>query len=124
VYVAPPDVHLTVDGNGRLAVRHDAPVNHCRPSADVLFGSMADAYGSGSIAVVLTGMGRDGARGATAIRRRGGYVIAQDEASSVAFSMPAAAIDFGPADIVLPLDRISDALSILANASQGSALVA
>jgi two-component system chemotaxis response regulator CheB len=68
VYVAPPDVHLTVDGNGRLAVRHDAPVNHCRPSADVLFGSMADAYGSGSIAVVLTGMGRDGARGATAIR--------------------------------------------------------
>src|SRR2546423_226053 len=87
VYVAPPDHHVTVL-RGRIALTDREPVNWVRPSADVLFESMASTVGAASIAVVLTGSGRDGAAGVLAVKEAGGHVLAQDEASSQYFGMP------------------------------------
>jgi two-component system chemotaxis response regulator CheB len=88
-------------------------VNFVRPSADLLFESVAAAYGERAIAVVLTGAGKDGSMGVTAIKKRGGTVIAQDESSSEFFSMPSAAIKTGAVDFVLALDEIPGALATL-----------
>jgi len=90
VYLAPPDYHLLVEP-GSLALSTEAPVNHARPSLDVLFESAADAYGEGVIGVVLTGSNEDGARGARRIQQRGGTVIIQDPSAAVSGIMPAAA---------------------------------
>lgn len=116
VYLASADRHLLVRGDGTLGLSLDDRVNYCRPSADVLFRSVAEFYGAVAIAVVLTGRGRDGARGTKAIREHGGFAIAQDEASSEAFEMPLAARDIGQADLVLALDQIAGALVVLARA--------
>lgn len=113
VHVAPPDRHLLFGANGRFGLSEGERVNFCRPSADVLFCSVAEVHGPRALAVVLTGRGRDGARGIAAIRRRGGFAIAQDEASSEAFDMPLAARDIGQADLVLPLRQIPAALQVL-----------
>ncbi|MBF0496388.1 MAG: chemotaxis response regulator protein-glutamate methylesterase [Deltaproteobacteria bacterium] len=78
-----------------------------RPSADVLFSSMAEVCGSSSCAVIMTGMGEDGAKGIKEVRDRGGITIAQDEATSLIFGMPKSAIDHGGIEIVTPLDGIS-----------------
>jgi len=110
IYVAPPDHHLLVGGDGLLGLSGVARVQHVRPSADLLFASLAEAWGSGAIAVVLTGTGRDGADGVIAVKRHGGRVIVQDEASSEFFGMPEAAARTGAADRVLPLDEIAPAL--------------
>ena len=110
VYVAPPDRHLLVDTSGLLDLSDVARVQHVRPSADVLFTSLAEAWGEGAIAVVLTGTGRDGADGVRAIKDHGGTVIAQDEASAAFFGMPDAAFRTGMVDRVLPLDGIASAL--------------
>jgi two-component system chemotaxis response regulator CheB len=114
VHVAPPDRHLLVRPDRTLGLGTGERVNFCRPSADVLFRSVAEAHGGRAVAVVLTGLGQDGARGLRDIRRRGGFAIAQDEASSQAFHMPLAAIDIGQADLALPLHRIAAALEVLA----------
>jgi two-component system chemotaxis response regulator CheB len=114
VYVAPPDRHLVVRPDGALGLSCGAPVNFCRPSADVLFRSLAEVFGPRAIAVVLTGMGRDGARGVEAVAEAGGTAIAQDPASAEAADMPRAAVDIGRADLVLPADRIGFALTVLA----------
>jgi two-component system chemotaxis response regulator CheB len=90
VYLAPADYHLLVEG-GHLALSTEAPVNHSRPSIDVLFESAADAYGSALVAVVLTGASDDGARGAVRVGQRGGTVIIQDPSSAESAIMPAAA---------------------------------
>lgn len=90
VYLAPPDYHLLVE-RGALALSTEAPVNHARPSLDVLFESAADAYAEQTIGVVLTGSNDDGARGARRIQQMGGTVIIQDPAVSVSGIMPAAA---------------------------------
>ncbi|HYC33214.1 MAG TPA: CheB methylesterase domain-containing protein, partial [Gemmatimonadales bacterium] len=82
------------------------PENSCRPAADVLFRSVASAYGAGVLAVVLTGMGQDGLRGATVVREAGGRILAQDEASSVVWGMPGFVAQAGLADRVLPLDQL------------------
>jgi two-component system chemotaxis response regulator CheB len=108
-WVAPGDFHLNVIATAsgpRLAVDQAPRENGCRPSVDVLFRSAARAYGAGILAVVLTGMGQDGLRGAEAIREAGGAVIAQDQASSVVWSMPGAVATAGLADAVLSLDAI------------------
>ena len=93
IYIAPGDLHLKVDARGVLYTDSSAPRMHQRPSVDVLFHSVADAYGSRAIGVLLTGMGEDGAEGLAAMRVAGSVTIAQDEESSVVFGMPKAAIE-------------------------------
>lgn len=109
VLVAPGDHHMRVRRNGtKMIVTLDKgpPENSCRPAVDVLFRSAEEAYGSGVIAAVLTGMGSDGMRGAQVIKAHGGCVIAQDEASSVVWGMPGAVAGAGLADAIVPLDRV------------------
>jgi len=113
VYLAPPDHHLLVNRDATISLTHTELVNFVRPSADLLFESVAAAYGERAIAVVLTGAGKDGSMGVTAIKARGGTVIAQDEATSEFFSMPSAAIRTGTVDFVLSLDEIPQALVTL-----------
>lgn len=111
-FVAPGDRHMVVlrrDGRLVIGVRDGPPVYHQRPSVDVLFHSVAQVVGSSAIGVLLTGMGSDGASGMRALRDAGGHTIAQDEATSVVFSMPKEAIRFGGACEVLPLPRIAAA---------------
>jgi two-component system chemotaxis response regulator CheB len=86
----------------------DGPlVNFCKPAVDPLFSSAANIWGSAILAVILTGMGSDGTRGAVAIAEAGGSVIAQDEASSVVWGMPGHAAHAGVCSAVLPLDEIA-----------------
>ena len=113
VYLAPPDRHMLIKRKGVLTLTDSELVNFVRPSADLLFESVAAAYGDRAIAVVLTGSGRDGALGVTAIKQRGGTVVAQDEASSEFFGMPSAAIKTGAVDFVLPLEEIAPTLTAL-----------
>ena len=112
IYLAPPDRHLLIK-RGSLSLTDTELVNFVRPSADLLFESVAAAYGPRAIAVVLTGSGRDGALGVTAIKQRGGTVVAQDEATSEFFGMPSAAIKTGAVDFVLALDEIAPKLVML-----------
>lgn len=109
-YVAPSEAHLLVQSDGSLAVDTGPAVGGFRPSCDVLLKSAAHAFGDRSIGVVLTGMGRDGAKGLKEIRNRGGHTIAQDQASCVVFGMPGEAIALGAAEKVLPLDQIAGQL--------------
>lgn len=117
VYLAPPDRHLLINRDGTLSLTQTELVNFVRPSADVLFESVAAAYGERAIAVVLSGAGKDGSMGVTAIKKRGGTVIVQDETTSPFFSMPSAAIRTGTVDFVLPLDEIASALVTLVGGS-------
>jgi two-component system chemotaxis response regulator CheB len=105
LYVAPTDKHLTLEG-GRFFFDDGAPVNNQKPAADTLFKSAAKCWGSGTVSVVLTGMGADGAEGTRYIRQAGGITIAQDEDSSMIYGMPKAAFETGCVDMVLPLDLI------------------
>jgi two-component system, chemotaxis family, protein-glutamate methylesterase/glutaminase len=105
VYLAPPDYHVLLE-NGHLALSTDAPVQYARPSVDVLFESAADAYGSRTVGIVLTGANTDGAAGLARIKERGGVAIVQDPATSARRSMPDAAIAATTADAVLALDDI------------------
>jgi two-component system chemotaxis response regulator CheB len=110
VYVAPPDRHLLVNPDGTLSLSQTQLVHFVRPSADLLFESVAASYRGRAIAVVLTGTGVDGAMGVAAVKKMKGTVIAQDEATSRFFGMPEAAIESGHVDHVLPLARIPGAL--------------
>jgi two-component system chemotaxis response regulator CheB len=110
LYIAPGAKHMLVERTGEQAtivINDDPPVNFCRPSVDPLFASAATAFGSGALAVVLTGMGADGADGAALVAAAGGSVIAQDEATSVIWGMPGAAVGAGACAGVLPLDEIA-----------------
>jgi two-component system chemotaxis response regulator CheB len=109
VVVAPPGLHAMVRRGHRLALV-DAPVTLHRPSADVLFHSMAECGDATGIGVILTGMGNDGAAGLLALRRMGGTTIAQDERSSVIYGMPKAAHENDGAASVLPLFEIAAAI--------------
>ncbi len=109
VYIAPSGHHLVVRGR-RLALEDGPPVSLHRPSATMLFRSVAAAYGKRSIGVLLTGMGDDGATGLLELRAAGALTIAQDESSSIVFGMPAEAIRIGAAEHILPPDRIADVL--------------
>jgi len=115
VLVAPAGRHMRVRRlpGGPVAVLGSGPhVNGHRPSADVLFQSVAAEFGGRSVGVVLTGMGEDGAAGLQSIHRVLGHTVAQDEESSVVFGMPRAAIQKGAADQVLPLERIAEAIEV------------
>lgn len=113
VYLAPPDRHMLINRDGTVSLTQTELVNFVRPSADLLFESVAAAYGERAIAVVLTGAGKDGSMGVTAIKKRGGSVIVQDEATSEFFGMPSAAIRTGTVDFVLSLEEIPPALVTL-----------
>jgi two-component system chemotaxis response regulator CheB len=110
VRVAPPDAHLLVDAQETLRLDHSELVHHVRPSADVLLLSLAQNHRGPCTAVVLSGTGLDGAAGAAAVKRAGGRVLVQDEATSQYFGMPGAAILAGGVDEVLPLDAIAAAV--------------
>jgi two-component system, chemotaxis family, protein-glutamate methylesterase/glutaminase len=113
VYTAPSDYHLLVRPGGIIALTSTDLVHFVRPSADLLFESVAESFGSRAVAVVATGTGFDGASGVRAIKRSGGVVIVQDELSSEFFGMPGAAIDTGDVDLIVPLDQIAAALTRL-----------
>jgi two-component system chemotaxis response regulator CheB len=110
VYIAPPNYHLVVNAGGTLSLSQSELIHFLRPSADILFESVAASFAARALAVVLSGTGSDGARGVQAIKKAGGTVIAQDEDTSEFFGMPSAAIATGNVDIVLPLALISSAL--------------
>jgi two-component system chemotaxis response regulator CheB len=114
VLVAPGGRHLEVRMRGTSILAHlsDAPPeNYCKPAVDVLFRSVATVFKDRVLAAVLTGMGRDGAQGATTIRSAGGKVYAQDEATSVVWGMPGAVVNAGQADRILPLGDMAGQLA-------------
>jgi len=113
VYIAPPNRHLLLNGDGSLSLTQTELVHFVRPSADLLFESVAASYKDRSIAVVLSGSGGDGSMGVKAIKKMGGTVLAQDKMTSEFFGMPGAAIDSGNVDFVLPLEEIAPALVTL-----------
>jgi two-component system chemotaxis response regulator CheB len=106
VYIAPGDLHMEVSSRERLRTFDGPHENSCRPSVDPLFRSVATQFGPHALAIVLTGMGRDGLRGAEEIARAGGHILVQDEASSVVWGMPGAAWKQGAAEEMLPLDMV------------------
>lgn len=113
VYVAPGGVHMTVKDEGAgpfIAFDRSPPVWGVRPAADMLFRSAADVFGRSTVAVVLTGMGRDGAAGARVIREAGGRAIIQDRETATIFGMPQAALQVAGADRVAPLSGIGPAI--------------
>jgi len=113
VYIAPPDHHLLVNGDGRLSLSRSELVHFVRPSADLLFESVAASYQERAIAVVLTGTGSDGSMGIAAIKKLGGTTIAQDEQNAEYSGMPAAAVATKCVDFILTLDEIAAALITL-----------
>jgi two-component system chemotaxis response regulator CheB len=110
VYIAKPNHHLLVNSDGTLSLSQSEQVHFVRPSADLLFESVAASYKDRAIAVVLTGTGSDGTKGVQAIKKMGGTVIVQDEATSDFFGMPGSAIKTGNVDFILSLDEIPSAL--------------
>jgi two-component system chemotaxis response regulator CheB len=108
-WIAPEGAHLKLATTGQLYLDRQTVVGHHRPSGDVLLASIAAVTGRAGVAVVLTGMGADGAAGAAAVQARGGLAIAQDEESSAVYGMPKAAIDLG-VEVVLSPNEIAAAL--------------
>ncbi|MFC5390051.1 chemotaxis response regulator protein-glutamate methylesterase [Brevundimonas bullata] len=110
IYVAPGGWHMTVGRSGQVPVirlNQEAPEHFCRPSVDPMLRSAAAVYGPGVLAVILTGMGADGAEGCRAVAEAGGRFVVQDEATSVVWGMPGAAAKTGLAEAVLPLPQIA-----------------
>ncbi len=113
VYIAPPDRHLLVNSDGTLALSQSELVHFVRPSADLLFESVAASHKERAIAVVLTGTGSDGSMGVQAIKKMGGTVICQDVDTAEFSGMPLAAMQSKCVDFSLPLDEIAAALVTL-----------
>ncbi len=112
-WIAPGDHHMIVTRTGgmpHLELHQGPQENWCRPSVDVLFRSVASAYGAGCLGLVLTGMGNDGLKGCEQMRRAGGNIFVQDEPSSVVWGMPGFVARAGLAERILPLDMIGPAL--------------
>lgn len=120
VYIAVPGKHLLVNLDDTLSFSDTAKVNFARPSADVLFKSMAASCKTRAIAVILTGRDGDGAGGVEAIKQQGGIVVAQNEVTSECFSMPKTAIETGCVDFILPLDAIAATLVSLVHTRSSS----
>lgn len=110
IYVCPGSHHLRFAKGGRIALDGSDRIGGYRPCADVSLETAAEQFGPMTIAVILTGMGNDGAKGVKVVKDEGGYVIAQDEATSVIFGMPAEAIKTGVVDEVLPLEHVPPAI--------------
>jgi two-component system chemotaxis response regulator CheB len=112
--IAPTDRHLLVGRDGAFAFDDGAPVNNQKPAADLLFKSAAAYYRAALVSLVLTGMGCDGAEGTRAVKRAGGFTMAQDERSSMIYGMPRAARETGCVDLVVALDAVAAQLLLLA----------
>src|SRR5579875_2149795 len=113
VYIAPGGQHLQIKSAGgrtRLMVHRDQPVNGHQPSIDILFGSVARTWTGPVIGVLMTGMGKDGAKELKTIRSIGGYTIAEAEETCVVYGMPKAAVQIGAADSITPLPEIANAI--------------
>ena len=122
--IAPGDHHLRLNWAGagyRVSLNQTPPVHHCRPAVDVLFRSAAECPGARIVSVLLTGMGCDGALGMKCQRAAGAKTIAQDQATSVVFGMPRAAVELGVVDQVLPLPKIAAAIVAAAQVQAGGA---
>ena len=116
--IAPGNYHMLLRRSGAryfVQVKTGPPVHHQRPSVDVLFNSAAQSAGANVVGIILTGMGADGAEGLLAMKERGAYTIAQDEASCVVFGMPREAIRRGATQKVLPLARIPEEIRRVLN---------
>jgi len=107
VLVAPGGYHMLIGENGAVALDDGPTVNGVRPSVDVTMKALAEHYGPRVVAVVLTGMGRDGMAGALAIKARGGRVIAEDESTCVVYGMPKSVVEAGAVDKIVPLPDIA-----------------
>jgi two-component system, chemotaxis family, protein-glutamate methylesterase/glutaminase len=110
-WVAAGNRHLLVDRKTRLTISEGPLVNGVRPAADVTLGSAAQHFGARTMGVILTGMGKDGARGLAQIKAAGGVTIAQDRATSTVYGMPKAAVELGVVDTVAPLLRIASLIN-------------
>jgi two-component system, chemotaxis family, protein-glutamate methylesterase/glutaminase len=111
VLVAPGDFHLQVSGHGTVQLFQGPRVHGVRPSVDVMLESVAQQYGARVVSAILTGMGVDGADGAVAIRAKGGFVIAEDEATCVVWGMPRAVAERGAANRIVRLENVSTAIA-------------
>jgi two-component system chemotaxis response regulator CheB len=117
VYVAPGNYHLEVNSNHSIRLTQTPQVEYVRPSATVMMRTVAEVYRNNVLGVILTGMGKDGTEGMAAIKQQGGVTLAQDEATSVIFSMPRAAIQAGVVDRVLPLTELPGIITALCRRS-------
>ena len=110
IWIAPGDYHMGLEKSAhgaRVKLNQEPPENSCRPAVDVLFRSVVQVYGAGTLGVILTGMGQDGLRGCEYIHEAGGQVLIQDEASSVVWGMPGIVARAGLADKELPLNQLA-----------------
>jgi two-component system chemotaxis response regulator CheB len=124
VLVAPGNHHITVERKSLAVVARisqSSPVNGHRPSADVLFESVAEAYGNNAMAVIMTGMGRDGAQRIGDVYEAGGMTIAQNEKSSVVYGMPRVAWEYGYIQKQVDLTEMASTLSKLVKESRSDA---
>jgi len=116
VYVAAPNRHLVAEPS-RVRLLETPTVHYSRPSIDLLFGSVAVSFGARSVGIILSGSGRDGASGISAIKMAGGVTMAEDPSKAEFGAMPYAAVATGCVDIVLPLSKLAAGLADLCNAS-------
>lgn len=120
VYIAPGGRHMAVyreKENLKIRIHDESPVNSCRPSADVLFRSLADVCGKRVLAIIMTGMGKDGALGVKAIKEQGGYCLSQSEQSCVVYGMPRAVDEMNLSDERVALDTFSERILALVQRS-------
>lgn len=115
VYIAPGGFHMKMskNGNGKIYVNiseNPGDTLH-RPSVDVMLESVLDVYGKYTLGIIMTGMGKDGAEGIKHLKQLGGYCIAQDESTCVVYGMPKAIVDAGYADVIAPLEKISEIIN-------------
>ena len=117
-YVAPGDYHMEVElrrGKPVITLNKKPKIHGVRPAADPMMITAAEVFGRRTVGVVMTGMGRDGAQGIVAIKKKGGITIAQDKETSIIYGMPKAAAETGMVDYIVPLDKIADTIVMAVN---------